>query len=255
MADASSEAAAGRYVIPPRRDHESSADPPTTPTPTGRNGSTNGKDSVGTITNTSSVVPVTRYAIPDALKPRSPNSQFKEELHHSLRRLDSDYYVKFFRAELVKQLRQRNTHVSHKPSGKPEYVADTSASIAFINALAHTIERHEKPSPGVDSAIWDAQIERLLECLDQDYDATTASDIGHGRALEEYPDIHTTILWALETLRGRLHELKGSAHANISAEPEPPALALENRSITKGLFFWFMLTLLAAMLYWVCPGL
>ncbi|ETI26541.1 hypothetical protein G647_03318 [Cladophialophora carrionii CBS 160.54] len=248
MADTSFESAtAPRYIIPPYRGHESSGNTLTTPTKAGRNGTTKGESSIGTNTNTSSVVDNPRYAVPDSFKQETLISQFKKELPHSLKMIDTDYHLNFFRAELVNQLGQMNTQVSRKPSSKPEYVFDTGASIAFITALAITIERLEKPHAGVNSSVRNTQLERLLEFLDEDYAATTGSDTRHHEALKKYPDIRTTILWALETLRGRVHKLKKPTLATTPVS--------KDRTTTKWLFFCAMVSLLVAMLYWTWQGL
>jgi hypothetical protein len=137
----------------------------------------------------------------------------------------------------------------------PQYILDTGASLAFINALADTIERVKRETGRVSGSVRRAQIEKLLGSWEEEHVTMTKDDAGYAAALQEHPDIHATILHSLETLRQQLHQLKGSNDdAVIPAEAQEPVPILEHRSSTKALIFWAMMILLAAAMFYIWHG-
>jgi hypothetical protein len=189
------------------------------------------------------------------LRQQSPIDLFKKELPKILNEIDTDYLLIAFRKVLLEQLAGLNIQAARMVGWTPQYILDTGASLAFIKALASTIELVKSETGRVSGSVRRAQIEKLLGSWEEEHTAMTKDDAGYTAVLQEHPDIQATILHSLETLREQLHQLKGSNDdATISAESQEPVQILEHRSSTKALVFWAMMILLAAAMFYIWHG-
>ncbi|KAH0829331.1 hypothetical protein FOPE_10653 [Fonsecaea pedrosoi] len=162
-----------------------------------------------TLTATSAQAPAMNLISSHADHPQQhPVIAFKKLLPTSLKAVDPDFYLVLFQEQLAVQTKEM-TLAARRTGNPPQHLV---APLAYIRALAHTVDRIKQPRQDntlVTRARKCEQIQNLLDSLGDEIERASRDNSDHqGEAPSQDDDLQYLITCCDSDLRGQLEALK-----------------------------------------------
>ena len=146
---------------------------------------------------------------------------FKRRFPRHLKNFDVDHHLTYFRTKLIDGLKSNTSRLS----GASSVIVTLRTPILFLDALVITLERiqkYPKHTGQVKPALQVAQIQKLLDAINDIYAKATDEDSSLKETLNQHPEVEEAINEAMNSLREELEEVKKSIlGTTINEEPLP----------------------------------
>ncbi|KAJ9615259.1 hypothetical protein H2200_001333 [Cladophialophora chaetospira] len=182
---------------------------------------------------------------PPAKRLRTPIQTFNRLLPQSLREVDLDYYLFNFQDQLA-TLRTKNLRANTTNGFLP---ASAINAIIFITALSSTIDdikKAQRRGVSLDSSMQRAQIQKLLDEMDQEYNQLANTGEKDDAGFQMDPEFQAAIITNQIILRGRLEGLKPH-DVGITAAYNDACGQLRTK-LNKTLMFWIIVLIVGGVI-------